>query len=247
MAHAGHLNGFCRSSQCSVHVISIVSQGHLNCFSRSFQLFLKVISVVLSQPLAVFWATKSVRIYNQLICNKLQDHLYFCKNQGERRSAHEKSILIPTLLSEKSTCFASFVRPPQTAYRSFQLSPSTSHRKYPTSVWRIESFPWIRNLSSVRSPLTELCASMLLCPLGSPHWWYTMSLNPALRSFLAGAGLTMRVPRWGTEHMMAGNRKNHIKFLSRMLGRARWRGCCQTPFKKRADMHLLGRATYGNS
>jgi hypothetical protein len=24
-------------------------------------------------------------------------------------------------------------------------------------------------------------------------------------------------------------------------------GCCQTPFKKRADMHLLGRATYGNS
>ncbi|WP_206081729.1 hypothetical protein, partial [Hallella mizrahii] len=25
------------------------------------------------------------------------------------------------------------------------------------------------------------------------------------------------------------------------------RGCCQTPFKKRADMHLLGRATYGNS
>jgi hypothetical protein len=29
----------------------------------------------------------------------------------------------------------------------------------------------------------------------------------------------MRVPRWDTEHMMAGNRKTRIKCLSRMLGR----------------------------
>ncbi len=32
-------------------------------------------------------------------------------------------------------------------------------------------------------------------------------LNPALRSFLACAGLPMRVPRWGTDPMMAANRK----------------------------------------
>jgi hypothetical protein len=61
-----------------------------------------------------------------------------------------------------------------------------------------------------------------------------MSLIPALRSSLACTGLLMRVPRWGTERMMAGNRKNHIKFLSRMLGRA------QDPPLQRNQQHHMG-------